>query len=100
MPKKQKHNATRVAWQFKRDGSATIQLSPAAVLILGDVLNEWSSWAGWTSRADCQNWIRSAKARENRRESITFFNCLGEIKCALGRRDMRRVMAAAKKARR
>lgn len=96
MATKNKPQLTRVAWQFHRDGSATVRLSPDAVLILGDILNEWKSWASWAGRDDCQNWKRSPIARENRREGITFANCLSSIKCLLGRRDVLRVMAQAK----
>ncbi len=98
MAQKKKPQQTSVAWRFNRDGSATIRLSAGALLNLGDALNEWKQWTGWTNREDCRNWRRSLPARENRRESITFFNCLSTIKCLLGRRHIRRVMAAAKDA--
>lgn len=55
-------------------------------------LNEWRSWRGWTQREDCQNWQRSPIARENRRESITYGNCLSTVLVNLGRRELLKLM--------
>lgn len=99
MPKNTTPERTSVTWRFNRDGSATIRLSAGALLNLGDALNEWDQWTGWTDREDCENWKRSLPARENRRESITYGNCLSTLKALLGRSRICRVMAAAEKAR-
>lgn len=75
-----------------KDGSVTIELSPDEAAWLGDTLREWDSWGHWTKREDCQNWKRSPIARENRRESIVFQNCLSQMTAGLGRREMLRLM--------
>lgn len=80
-----------------KDGAVTIMLSPDEAAWLGETLREWKSWSGWTRREDCKNWKRSPIARENRRESITFQNCLSQIMAGLGRREMLKLMEQAAK---
>ena len=75
-----------------KDGSVTIELSPDEATWLGDTLREWKSISGWTRREDCKNWKRSPIARENRRESIVYQNCLSEMLAGLGRRAMLKLM--------
>lgn len=76
-----------MATKIHEDGSVTIRLDADQAEGLAEVLSEWQSWEGWTRREDCQNWKRSPIARENRRESITFGNCLSQMLAYLGRRE-------------
>jgi hypothetical protein len=64
-------------------------------LSLAEELNRWEAWTPWVDRADCKNWKRSPIARENKKESQTFGNCLSSITATLGRRELRKLMAEA-----
>lgn len=77
------------------DGSVTIELSPDEAAWLGDTLREWRAIGRWTRREDCKNWKRSPIARENRRESIVFQNCLSQMMAGLGRRQMLQLIKQA-----
>ena len=79
-----------VTWHA--DGSVTLSSHMMANLI--DDLLEWESWDGWTDRDDCKNWKRSPIARENRREAITYGNCLSTIMAKFGNREMAKRMRA------
>ena len=46
-------------------------------------------------RDDCKNWKRSPIARENKRASQTFGNCLTTVTANLGRRELMKLMAEA-----
>ena len=82
-------------WRWnKRTVTVTFDLDEA-VHGIGDTLNEWKHWRGWVDREDCQNWKRSPIARENRRESIVYGNCLGIIQVVLGRDGVRQLMEMA-----
>jgi hypothetical protein len=78
--------------KIHEDGSVTIELSPDEAAGLGEMLREWKSISGWTRREDCKNRKHSPIARENRRESIVFQNCLSQTMAILGRRQMMKLM--------
>jgi hypothetical protein len=73
----------------------TLTMSREWALSLAQTLNEWKAWTPWVDRADCKNWKRSLIARENKRESQTFGNCLSTITAALGRRHLNKLMTEA-----
>ena len=83
--------------EIHKDGSVTINLSPDEAAWLGDTFREWDSISHWMRREDCKNWKRSPIARENRRESIVFQNCLSQMMAGLGRRQMLELIEAARK---
>jgi hypothetical protein len=74
----------------------TITMSREWALCLADELNQWKAWTPWVDRADCKNWKRSPIARENKRESQTFSNCLSSMMALLGRRELNKLMADVK----
>lgn len=78
-----------VTWHA--DGSVTLSSHMMANLI--DNLREWETVAGWTRRDDCKNWKRSPIARENRRESIVYGNCLSTIRATFGNREIAKRMS-------
>jgi len=86
------HGLSSPTVTWRNDGSVT--LDAVAVECLIDTLKGWAQWKGWTRREDCQNWKRSPIARENRRESIVYGNCLEPIMTLFGRKEIRKRMEA------
>ncbi len=82
-------------WSEKND-KIQLEFTQEELYSLIDELVEWETIAGWLHREDCANWKRSAIARENRRESITYFNLLSSIKTRLGRREIHKRMLEVK----
>ena len=79
-------------------------MSEQKLVIEGDVLlnfiDELIEWEDVAKQRDCpdtHNWKRSAIARENRRESIVYGNCLEQVKAHLGRRQVNALMEQVRK---
>jgi hypothetical protein len=81
-------------WRWNKK-TVTITFDLNEMASLGAMLNEWAMWKPWMDREDCENWKRSPIARENRRESITYGNCLSSIETYLGREGIRKAMEMA-----
>ena len=86
-------------WHWNKR-TVTITFDLDWLLDFADTLNAWQSWTPWMDREDCKNWQRSLIARENKRESQTFGNCLSDVKMNLGRRQIIKLMELAKKRKR
>ena len=84
-------------WRWGRK-TVTITMSRDEAEAFGRLLNEWAKFGGsWVDQEDCQNWKRSAVARENRRETITYNNLRGTIEAFFGRDQTRKCRELAAK---
>ncbi len=83
-------------WTINPDGSISITLPAGFAYNLADEMREWEEVKGWVDREDCKNWKSSPIARENRRESIVYGNCLMAMRTILGRQQTKALIERVK----
>lgn len=82
-------------WQDNPNGTVSLIFPRWLLENLAEDLNHWQEISQDQYHLP-QNWKRSAKWREERRQSIVYGNCLATIEVYLGRKEIRALMKQVK----